>query len=238
MKPQPFFKQRQKPMSMPQNNGFTARLNPFWLPWMVPRVARSPVQAIAAEKRASLIARLVKRRKLTPLQRVRAIHIINATYPADPNLAESSRSGLWRRFRVGCPGDVTKLPRASLASTVSKRRRAAPARALQPVLIQEPGQRRMAQLRSQDAEQRGHRLLAIGFEAEKHGRALGPGTVAGFGSGPRPNSISKRARGRSELVTRHFMQQYISLGFGAQRRAVPGQIESRRARLMADAETC
>ncbi len=74
-------------MSMSQNNGTAARLNPFWLPWLVPRVARSPIQLAAVEPRASLIARLVKRRKLTPLQRVLAIHIINATYPEDPNLA-------------------------------------------------------------------------------------------------------------------------------------------------------
>lgn len=74
-------------MSMSQNNGISARLNPFWLPWSVPRVTRRPAQAVAAEARASLIARLLKRRKLTPMQRVLAIHIINATYPADPNLA-------------------------------------------------------------------------------------------------------------------------------------------------------
>ncbi len=74
-------------MSISQNNGLSARLDPFWLPWSVPRVARRSAQAVAAEARASLIARLVKRRKLTPLQRVLAIHIINATYPTDPNLA-------------------------------------------------------------------------------------------------------------------------------------------------------
>ena len=73
-------------MSMSQNNGTATRLNPFWLPWSVPRVTRRPAQAVSPAARASLIARLVKRRKLTPLQRVLAIHIINATYPADPNL--------------------------------------------------------------------------------------------------------------------------------------------------------
>jgi hypothetical protein len=74
-------------MSIFQYSGISARLDPFWLPWSVPRVTRRPAQARAAEARASLIARLVKRRKITPLQRVLAIHIINATYPTDPNLA-------------------------------------------------------------------------------------------------------------------------------------------------------
>ena len=74
-------------MSMSGNSGISARLNPFWLPWSVPRVARRSAPAVAADSRASLLARLTKRRELTPLQRVLAIHIINATYPTDPNLA-------------------------------------------------------------------------------------------------------------------------------------------------------
>jgi hypothetical protein len=74
-------------MSMPGNSGITERPSPFWLPWLVPRVARSSAPPITVEPQASMVARLVKRRKLTPMQRVLAIHIINATYPVDPNLA-------------------------------------------------------------------------------------------------------------------------------------------------------
>jgi hypothetical protein len=74
-------------MSMSGNSGITDRLSAFWLPWSVPRVAQHKVEPVAAAERASMVARLVKRRKLTPMQSVLAIHIINATYPTDPNLA-------------------------------------------------------------------------------------------------------------------------------------------------------
>jgi hypothetical protein len=76
-------------MSMSGNHGLAGRLNPFWQPWLVPRVERNAdhVVASAPGKRVSLLERLVKRRELTPMQRVLAIHIINATHPTDPNLA-------------------------------------------------------------------------------------------------------------------------------------------------------
>ncbi len=74
----------------------------------------------------------------------------------------------------------------------------------------------MAQLRlPQNAEQRGHRFLALAFEAEARGRALGPGPVAGFGAGTEAEFDRVAARGRSELEMRHLVQQDISLGFGA-----------------------
>ena len=76
-------------MSMSGNHGLAGRLNPYWQPWLVPRVERGADHVVTAapEKRVSLLARLVKRRELTPMQRVLAIHIINATHPTDPNLA-------------------------------------------------------------------------------------------------------------------------------------------------------
>ncbi|MDE2228302.1 MAG: hypothetical protein KGL11_04590 [Alphaproteobacteria bacterium] len=58
-----------------------ARLDLTWKPWSVARVTKRSACSLTA--RANLIEKWIAWRRPTPFQRCLAIHILNATYPAN-----------------------------------------------------------------------------------------------------------------------------------------------------------
>jgi len=67
---------------MRENTASLARLNPLWIPWSVPRVAKRSAAA-SAIVRASRLDKWIARKHPSPFQRCLAIHILNATHSED-----------------------------------------------------------------------------------------------------------------------------------------------------------
>src|ERR1700736_3974416 len=105
------------------------------------------------------------------------------------------------------------------------RQRPGAPRALEPVLVEEGGERRLAELDfPQDAQQRGHRLLALARQTEYCRRRLGRVALAGLGAGAEAEIDASPARRRRELEMRRLMQQDIGLCVAARACAVPAEI--------------
>src|SRR5438552_19197753 len=96
--------------------------------------------------------------------------------------------------------------------------------ALDPVLIEEGGEPGLPKLDlPQDAEQRGHGLLALALEAEERGGAIGGPACAGLRSRAETEIDALAPRRRGELEMRDLVQEDIGLGLTAQRRSIPAE---------------
>src|SRR5260221_313607 len=96
------------------------------------------------------------------------------------------------------------------------RRRGRAVGAFEPVLIEKRGEGGLAELDlPEDAEERGHRLLALALDAEDEHRAIRRVARAGLGSGAETEIDDAAALRRGELEMRHLVQQHIGLGLAA-----------------------
>ena len=110
-------------------------------------------------------------------------------------------------------------------------------RALEPVLVEEGSERRLAERAfPKDAEERGHRLFLLAGEEREPRRAFGCRPVAGLGSRAKAEIDAPAAGGGGKLVMRHLVQQHIGFGVDAQRAAVPAYPAPRRSGPETEAE--
>ena len=103
-----------------------------------------------------------------------------------------------------------------------------PLGAFEPVLIEERGEGRLAELDfPEDTEERCPRFLGLARHTEEKLRRIRRFAVAGFGARAETEIDRVPAFGRCELEMRDLMQQHIGLGLAAKRAAAPAKIQQR-----------
>jgi len=94
--------------------------------------------------------------------------------------------------------------------------------AFEPVLIEEGGERRLAESRlPDDSEQRGRRFVGFALQRRQRGGALGRSTIERVRTGSEAELHNTAPFGRSQHEMGDFVQDDISLGRTEQRHAVP-----------------
>jgi hypothetical protein len=92
----------------------------------------------------------------------------------------------------------------------------------EPILIQERGERRLAELRlPENPEQGGCNLVFLARQRGDNRCALGRVTIEGVGTGPEPELDQPSPFRRRQHEVGDFVQDHKSFGSTIQRRAVP-----------------
>src|SRR5262249_14836764 len=105
-----------------------------------------------------------------------------------------------------------------------------PLAAFEPILIKEGGEGRLAELDlPEDAEQRGHCLLALAGDSEEALCPVRRRPTTGLRTSAEAEINEAAPFGRGELVVRDFVKEDVGLGIGAQASAVPREILGRAA---------
>jgi hypothetical protein len=110
--------------------------------------------------------------------------------------------------------------------------------ALEPILVEERGQRRLSEGRfPDDPKQRGRRLIRLACQRRQHRSALGRVTVDRVRTGPEPELDEPSALRRGQHEMGGFVQDHIRLGSAVERNSVPIEAALGPLRVKRDAKS-